>query len=99
MTDTLIVAIVGNSLGNTLVWVLSSCMVLNSSSNILMACNWISPIVKGVCGPVFLIICITSLADLVSCCVPDNPGMTSYCGKNSTTFACVSPLVLVVSHV
>ena len=81
--------IVGTSLGNTLVWVFSGCMVLNLFSNILMACNFLSPIVKGVCGTVFLSTCISSLADLLACSVVDNPGMTRCCGTNSTTYGCL----------
>ena len=96
---TRVVAIVGTYLGNTVFWVLSGCMVLKICANLLMACNWLSPIVKGVCGPRFLITCISSLEALVACSAADNPGMMRYCGKNSTTSACISPLELGVQHV
>ena len=51
VTGTLGGTIVGTFLGNTVHWVFYGCMVLNIFSNLLMACNWLSPIVKGVCGP------------------------------------------------
>ena len=91
---TLVGEIVGTYLGNTLVYVFPGCTVLNIRANLLMACNWHSPIVKGVCGPGFLITCSSSLAALVACCASDNHGMMRCCGKNSTTYACLSPLVL-----
>ena len=53
VTDTLISAMVGTSLGTTVVWVIPDCMVLNSFSNLPMACNCLSTIVKVVCGPGF----------------------------------------------
>ena len=58
-------------------------------SNILMVCNWVYPIVKGVLGPGFFSICINSLAALVACSVVDNLGVMRRCGKNSTTSDCI----------
>ena len=54
-------ATVGTSLGLTFVLVLFvwwGCILLHSVANLLMSCNWLSLIVKGVLGPGFLIICI-----------------------------------------
>ena len=82
LTGTLGGAIVGTSLGTTVLWVFSGCVVLNIFADLSMACDCLSPIVKGVCGPVFLITCISSLSDLVACSVADNPGMTRCCEKN-----------------
>ena len=96
LTGTLIGAMVGNLLGTTLVCVVSGCMVLNIFANLSMACNCIYPIFKGVCGPGFLITCIHSLEALVACSVDNNPEMMRCCGKNSTTSACLPPLVLSV---
>ena len=73
--------IVGTSLGNNLVWVFSGCMMLNICANLSMAYNWLSLIVKGVCGPGFLIICSSYLAALVACSAADNSGMMRCCGK------------------
>ena len=92
--DTLISVIVGTSLGTTLVWVFYSSIVLNNFVNILMACNWISMIMKGVYGPGFLRNCNSSLAVLVDCSVENNPCMISYCGNNYNKCSCLSPLVL-----
>ena len=86
-------AIVCTSIGTTLVSVFSSYMVLNNFANLSRACNWLSPIVKGVCGPVFLSTCISSLAALVAFSVEDNPCMMNCGGENSTTYVCLSPLV------
>ena len=72
----------------------SGCILLNSFSNLSMACNWLSMILKGVCGPGFLIMCVSSLTDLVVCYVADNPGMRRCYGKNSTISTCIPPLVL-----
>ena len=94
VTGTLVGAMVGTLPGTTGVWVFSGCMVLNMFAYLFMACNDLSPIVKGVCGPGFLIRWISSLAALVACSVADNPGMTMCCGKNSITYACLSALVL-----
>ena len=94
VTGTLVGVIICTYLGNTVVCVFSGCMVLNNFSNMLMMCYWLSQIVKGVCGPGFLITCISSFSALVACSVADNHGMTKCCGKNSTTSACISPLVL-----
>ena len=80
--------------GNTVVWVFSGCMVLNNFANPSMAFNWLSLILKGVYGPGFLSTFISSLAALMACSVVDNPGMTRCCGNNSTTSACISPLVV-----
>ena len=91
---TLGVAIIGTSLGNNFVWVFPGCMVLNHVANLSMACNWLSPILKGCLGPVFFSTCIRSLAALVACSVVDNPGMTRCCGKNSIISACISLLVV-----
>ena len=94
VTGTLVGEIVGTYLGNTLVWFFSGCMVLNNVSNLSIACNWLYPIVKGVCGPGVFSKWISYLAVLVACSVADNPGMTRCCGKKSTTSACLFPLVL-----
>ena len=94
VTGTLVGAIVDTYLGNTLVWVFYGCMVLNSSANISMVYNCLSPILKGVCGTGFLITCISSLSALVACSIADNTGMTRCCVKNSTTSACISLLML-----
>ena len=94
VTGTLVGVMVGTSLGTTVFWTVSGCMVLNSFSNISMACNWLSPIVKGVCATGFLITCISSLAFLVVCSIADNLGMTRCCGKNYTTSTCFYLLVL-----
>ena len=75
VTGTLVGTIFGTFLGNTVVWVFSGCMVLNICANLSMACNWLYPIVKGFYGPVFLITCVSSLADLVACYAADNTGM------------------------
>ena len=99
MIGTLGGTIVGTYLGTTLVWVLSGCMVLNKISNLLMACNWISLIVKGVCGPEYFSACISSLVLLVACSVEDNPDMTRCCRNNYTTSVCLYPLVLGVYNV
>ena len=96
VTGTRVGAIVGTSLGNTTVWVFSGCMVLKICDNLSMACNWLSPIVKGVCGQEFFITCNSSLAALMDYSAADNPGMMSCCGKTSTTSACLYPLMLVV---
>ena len=61
--------------------VFSCCTVLNNFDNLLMGCNWLSPIVKVVCGPQCFITCISSLAALVACPVSDNPDMMRCCGK------------------
>ena len=95
VTVTLGGEIVGTYLGNTLVWFFSGCMVLNNVSNLSIACNWLYPIVKGVCGPGFLITCISSLAALVACSVSDNPGMKRCCGKIPSHLH-VFPLCLLV---
>ena len=87
-------AIFGTSLGTTLVWVLSVCIVFNNFPYILMTSNWLFPIVKGVCGMGGFSTCISSLAALVACSVEDNHGMTRCYGKNSTTSACLSLLLL-----
>ena len=68
-------------------------MLLNSVANPSMECNCISKIVKGVLDPGFFIICINYLAALVACSVLDNPGMIRCCGKNSTTYAYLYPLL------
>ena len=91
VTGTLVGAMIGTILGTTVVCFVSGCMVLNSFSNLLMVCNWLSPIVKWVCGTGFLITWISSLAALVACSVADNPGMTSCYGKKSTTSECIFP--------
>ena len=96
MTGTLVGSMVETLLGNTLFWVVSGCMVLNSCANLSIACNWISLIVKGVCVPGLLFTCISCLAALVACSVADNTGMMRCCGKDSTTYECIYPLVLVV---
>ena len=74
-TEIRVGTIVGNSLGNTVVWFFSGCMVLNICANLFMACNCLSPIVQGVCGPVFFIACISSFAASVDCSAADNTGM------------------------
>ena len=99
MIGTRVGAIIGNYLGKTVVWVFSVCMVLKIFANLLMDCNWLYLIMKGVCGPGFLITCISYLAYLVACSVADNPGMTRCGGKKSTISTCLSPLVLDVYHV
>ena len=89
-------ATVGNSLGTNFefgLFVCCGCMVLKSVANLSMACNWLSPIVKGFLDPGFFIICTNSLAALVDCSVTDNPGMMRCCGKNSTTSEYIYPLV------
>ena len=96
MTGIHVGAIVGTSLGNTVVWVLFGFMVLKVCANLLMACNWLSPIVKWVCGTGSFIMCISYLTPLVACYDADNPGMMWRCDKNYTTSTCLSPLVLVV---
>ena len=68
-------------------------MLLKKFSNLPMALNWISPIVKGVLGHGFLVICIKFLAALVGFSSVDKPDMMRYCGKNYTTYACLYPLV------
>ena len=75
-------AIVGTSLGTTLVWVLSVCIVFNNFSYILMTSNWLFQIVKGVCGMGGFSTCISSLAALVACSVEDNHGMTRSMGSS-----------------
>ena len=55
---------------------------------------WLSQTVKGFLGLVFF--CINSLDALVASSVVDNPGMMRYCGKNSTTYVCLSPCVICV---
>ena len=54
--DTLIGTLRGASLGNTSVWVFYGHMFLNNIANLLMACNWLSPIMKGFLGPAFSIL-------------------------------------------
>ena len=70
-------------------FVYCGCMLLNSVINLLMACIWLSPIVKGILGPGILIICINSVADLVDFSVMENLGMMRCCVNNSTTYACI----------
>ena len=94
VTGTLVGSIFVTSLCNIVVYVFSVCMVLNIFANLWMACNWLSLIMKGVCGPEIFIRCISSLAALVACSVVDNPGIMKCCGKNCTTSAWISPLVL-----
>ena len=65
VTGNLVGAMVGTLLRTTVLWVFSGCMVLNSCANLSMACNWISTIVKWICGTGLLIMCISSLAALV----------------------------------
>ena len=81
MIGTRVGAIVGNYLGKTVVWVFSVCMVLKIFANLLMDCNWLYLIMKGVCGPGFLITCISYLTALVACSAADNPEMMRCCGK------------------
>ena len=95
-------ATVGNFLGlDFLLGLLfcCSCMLLNSITNLLMMFNWISPIVKGALVPGFFIICINYLDALLYCSVVDNLGIMRCCGNNSTTSACLSPLVFGVYQV
>ena len=83
-------------LGLTYVLGLSVCcvfMLLNIFANLLIACNCLSLIVKGVLGPGLFIICINSLYALVDCSVVENPGMMSRCGNNSSTWACLSTIM------
>ena len=94
VSSTCVGAIVGTSIGNTVVWFFSGCMVLKFCSNLLMACNWLSLIAKGAYGPGFLITCISYLEALVTYSAADNPGMMRCCGKTSTTSACLYPLML-----
>ena len=91
---TLVGAIFGDSLGTTFGLSFLRLHGVKYFFNLLMTCNWLSPIVKGVCGPVFLIMCISSLEAIVACSVTENPGMKRCRGKNFTTSACIPPLVL-----
>ena len=53
VTGTLVGAFFATYLGNTVFCVFSSCMVINICANLLMACNWLSLIVKGFLVPDF----------------------------------------------
>ena len=71
VTGTLVGEIMCTSLGNTVVWFFSGCMVLDICAKLLMAYNWLSLTLKGVCDPGFLITCISYLVVLVACSVAD----------------------------
>ena len=89
-------ATVGTSLGITFGLFLFVCyyfMLLKSFYTLSMAWNCLSMIVKGFFSPGLFILCINSLAALVACYFVDNPGMMRCCGNNSTTYACLFPLV------
>ena len=64
-----------------------------------MACNWLSPIVKGVCVPEFLITFISSLAALVDCSTADNRNMLRCCGKFHHIYMSFPPSVQCVAYV
>ena len=106
MNITLGGAIFGTSLGNTLVWVFFGCIILNNFFNLSMACNWLSPIVKLVCGPVFLSTCISSLESVVACSVEDYSWHDEVlwqefhhiCMSFPPVVGCVSYVALLVLH-
>ena len=105
VTGTLVGSIFVTSLCNIVVYVFSVCMVLNIFANLWMACNWLSLIMKGVCGPEFLIMCISSLEALVACSTTVNTSIMMcfrkfhhICISLPPSIQCVACVALVFLH-
>ena len=70
----------------------AACLKIAANLSIAPSCPW--PTLKGVAGPGDLMALMRSCAALAACSAGVSPGMVVFCGKNSTTSASLSALVL-----